>query len=341
MLGDLPFVKDDLDRIAPRAANDTTIPTFLPSLALSEQPSRRLFIAADGASPSDLAFLQSDLMTPHLDDLHRYLWLSGSRRWDNINPLHRQVVKGRQIVITENPEMHLIRGVERIYIKPLPPYLLSWSFWDSLREREFTDDEQARENIAIQAIGFLRSYFTLLKYESDFIIAMDDRNRLLPLGLEWHTFAAFLSIFGKIGLIPTSRRYQYGEMRLTRLKLICRCTFKSMSYQDVDPYEDGSSTYVSQRFGPLLFLIASLGLILGAMQVALAAQSLPPYNSWQRVGWVSQWFAVTTMILTLAAGLFFTIGVNLFIYGNQLRYALTHFVLKRETEMAEKEIVQP
>ncbi|KAF4966893.1 hypothetical protein FSARC_5506 [Fusarium sarcochroum] len=338
----LPFSKDDLDRLDPRNASSNASSTmFLPSLPFSAQPSRKLFTRADGKSDSDLDFLENDLMTPALDSLFRYLWLAGSRSYNNINPLHRQLVKGRQIVIAENPEMHLIRGVERIYIKPLPPYLLSWQFWESLYSMQFTQNPKTIENLTRQAIGFLRSYYMLLKFESDFIIAMDERNRILPSGLEWSAFAGFLALFADPSSMNSCPRYQYGEVRLTRLELICRCTLHSMTYQDVDPYEDGTSTYLSRRFGPLLFFIAALSLILGAMQVTLAAQSLTRSRSWDNVGRVSQVFAVLTIILTLAVGLFFTVGVNLFIYGNQLRYALTHFVLKRETRGAEKGNFKP
>ncbi|KAF2462923.1 uncharacterized protein BDR25DRAFT_308060 [Lindgomyces ingoldianus] len=52
----------------------------------------------------------------------------------NINPLHRQRVKGREIVLTEEPRLHLVWIHDRIFAKPLPRYLLSQTFWKMFLE---------------------------------------------------------------------------------------------------------------------------------------------------------------------------------------------------------------
>lgn len=57
-----------------------------------------------------------------------------------------------------------------------------------------------------------------IQHKSDFLVAMDDELRLQPAGTTWQelcTFAADVS--AGIGDQDVSERYQYGEIRLTRL----------------------------------------------------------------------------------------------------------------------------
>ncbi|KAH7012040.1 uncharacterized protein B0I36DRAFT_369890 [Microdochium trichocladiopsis] len=70
-----------------------------------------------------------DLQTPKLDLLHKYLWLAGLPR--PARTLHRQRLLGRIIVITENPDEHLVWHETSIFVKPLPEYLLSHDFWST------------------------------------------------------------------------------------------------------------------------------------------------------------------------------------------------------------------
>ena len=74
--------------------------------------------------------LESELMTKDLDKLVPHLWLVGKQDSTHISSLTHQRVRGREIVITENPELHLLWIYERVFNKPLPNYLLSHSFWE-------------------------------------------------------------------------------------------------------------------------------------------------------------------------------------------------------------------
>jgi hypothetical protein len=38
-------------------------------------------------------------------------------------------MKRREIVVTEDPRLHLVWIYDRVFIKPLPKYLLSHDFW--------------------------------------------------------------------------------------------------------------------------------------------------------------------------------------------------------------------
>lgn len=74
-------------------------------------------------------FLEEELSAPKLDSIHDYLWLAGLPVPPH--PLHYQLVLQREIVICEKMDMHLVWGNGRIYIKPLPLFLLSPAFWET------------------------------------------------------------------------------------------------------------------------------------------------------------------------------------------------------------------
>ncbi|KAK2037163.1 hypothetical protein LZ31DRAFT_612891 [Colletotrichum somersetense] len=74
----------------------------------------------------------------------------------NISPLHHQAIKGRKIVITERPDLHLVWYYERILIKPVPSCLLNFSFFDI-----FLGPGCHRRSAAS---GFLRTYASLVLF---------------------------------------------------------------------------------------------------------------------------------------------------------------------------------
>src|SRR5436305_1098792 len=70
-------------------------------------------------------FLSQELNTPVLDELYPRLWFVARKSGASIDPLHQQKAKGRDIVPTENPQLHLIWYHDKIYLKPIPECLLS------------------------------------------------------------------------------------------------------------------------------------------------------------------------------------------------------------------------
>src|SRR3954447_3413071 len=52
-------------------------------------------------------FIQKDVSTPTLDSLAPRLWWMSKQSSAHIWPLHHQAVKLRNIVVSENPELHL------------------------------------------------------------------------------------------------------------------------------------------------------------------------------------------------------------------------------------------
>jgi hypothetical protein len=97
---------------------------------------------------SPCAYLTLDLRTPGLNHIHIYLWLAGLP--NAARPLHRQRLLERSILITEDPDEHLVWLEAPIFIKPLPDYLLDYEYW---RDNLCTDEELCKS-----ACGLLLSY---------------------------------------------------------------------------------------------------------------------------------------------------------------------------------------
>lgn len=103
------------------------------------------------------AFLHADLQTPKLNTVHQYLWLVGLPRPARL--LHRQRLLGRAVYLTEVADEHLVWHETYLLIKPLPEYLLSYSFWE---------DELCRDEALYQSTcGLLLSYVWLISTRSD------------------------------------------------------------------------------------------------------------------------------------------------------------------------------
>lgn len=73
------------------------------------------------------AHYTTELRTGHLDEVNSYLWLAGLPKCGR--PLHRQQLLGRQVIITEDPNEHLVWHERRIFIKPLQMFLVDLDCW--------------------------------------------------------------------------------------------------------------------------------------------------------------------------------------------------------------------
>jgi hypothetical protein len=160
------------------------------------------------------------------------LWWMSKQDGGNISPLHRQIVKGQKIVITEDPRLHLVWIDNRIFLKPLPHYLTSYSFW-----HKFMSD--LSKNIDVvkfrkAALGYLRTYFYLIQYESDLRIAQDPALCLVPKGVTWPQFCHFSANLNDITDDKVSGQYHYGKIRLTRLNYYAPVLLGRTRYQRVD-----------------------------------------------------------------------------------------------------------
>ncbi|TLD15767.1 uncharacterized protein PgNI_02063 [Pyricularia grisea] len=233
-------------------------------------------------------FLEEELCCDDLETMAPYLWVLSTQSSANIRPLHRQRIFGRDILITESPRLHLVWYHNRIFIKPLPRYLMSYKFWTKFLSEPAETAGRAymssgasydmllggvpgrAEKLRRAALGFIRTYRHLIRHESDFNIARS--LGLIPCDTTWARFCAFVSGFDdEILDVHVSGRYHYGELRLTRLNFYSPLFLRRTRFQYLP---EQYSTIFGRYFGPLLFVFGIFSVVLSTMQVDLAVQEL-------------------------------------------------------------------
>ncbi|RYP73614.1 hypothetical protein DL771_003502 [Monosporascus sp. 5C6A] len=262
-----------------------------------------------------MEFLDKEFCSEDLDRMADKLWWMSKQDSSNISPLHRQLVKQRAIVVTEDPKLHLVWIHNRIFIKPLPRYIVSNTFW-----RDYLGDGEGAGRIRRAALGYLRTYRYLVRYESDFRIAQDPGLQLVPTNITWEQFSDFASDLANIIDYDVSARYTYGEIRLTRLNFYAPFLLRKSYFQRVE-YQYG--TYFARFYGPILFVIGVVSIVLSGLQVAVAVavdQDQPDKNS-RFLSTIALWVSVA--IILCFCGMLTWLGV-LFTYkmAMEWRYAI-------------------
>lgn len=255
-------------------------------------------------------FLRRELNTSVLDEMYHILWLFSVKSGRNIDPLHRQRIKGREIVPTEEARLHLVWTQNRIYIKTIPVCLLNHTFWQKFLytaksyKTTTTSDEGFDRGVAL---GFLRSYALLIQSPLDFALAKEAH--LIPhdADIDWISWAKFTAHFYGIQDGAVSKRYRFGQIRLNRLNWLLRI-MQPRSSTSVWFYQRHTWTIgamISSSFPVLLFAFASLSLVLSSMQVAVSIPSdglnfahvhVENLVILQRAFWV---FALATIIISV------------------------------------------
>lgn len=270
-------------------------------------------------------FLENDLKTERLDRMSHFLWLLSSK--NNINPLHQQAIKNRQILITEDPTLHLVWYYDQIFIKPIPRYLLNHAFFkkyiyvsgttpSEMITHTRTPSEISKEGISKAANGFLRTYSRLIVYESDFEIAKE--KGLLPKDerITWLKWCKFIREFRNPGTDKVTSRYVYGELRLSRLNFYTKVFGHGWNY--FDTYTQYLQ-YFSRFMAPYLFFFGSVSVILAAMQTSLAVESSPEDMMYH----VSVTTFASFTIWATVFGLLFFPALYLFFQLRELVFAIT------------------
>ena len=129
-----------------------------------------------------------------------------------------------------------------------------------------------REEIYKVALGFLRTYRYLIQYELDLAVAKRSELSLVPPDIDWQRMSPFLEDLRWIEDENVSGRYQYGEIRLSRLNFYSLLLFRRRFYQYI-PFQ--YVEYFNGLYAPVLFLFAILAIILNAIQVSATADELP------------------------------------------------------------------
>ena len=268
-----------------------------------------------------LDFLNKEYCSADLDRIAGRLWWMSKQDSANISPLHRQLVKRRNIVVTEDPKLHLLWISDRIFVKPLPRYLTSYTFWrDYLGDNANVTTRNGYDHVRKAALGYLRTYVYLVNSESDFYIAQDPGLHLIPEGITWEQFCNFTTDLVKISDQDVSERYAYGEIRLTRLNLYAPLLLGKSHFQRVD-YQ--YSEYFAHFYAPILFVIGITSVFLGGLQVAVAVtiQGPDPGRNGPVLLVVAFWFSVMTM-LCFCGILVFLFALFVYKVVKEWRYAI-------------------
>lgn len=269
-------------------------------------------------------FLEQEFWCRDLETIAPHLWIMTTSSSANINPLHRQRVKGREIIITEEPRLHLVWIHDRIFIKPLPRYLLSQKFWKSFLDNDSDRGEHSRDDICKAATGFLRTYRYLIQHESDFRIAQQDHLCLIPKDIDWPSFGRLISELSNIDDIAVSKRYCYGELRLTRLNWYSPLLLRKFHFEQAHKqYAD----FFGRLYGPILFVFAVVSTILNSMQVALAAEQLEASRR-DAMQHLSQYFSIVSLVGAAIVSTWF-ISLWLWLFLDEWIYTLRERLKKK------------
>lgn len=237
-------------------------------------------------------FIEHDLSIKRIDIILQYLWLAG--RPYPPRPLSVQTVLNRTTVPTNEASLHLVWASDKIYLKPLPRYILSDLFYEQYLKPVKPND---------LALGLLFTYLALVPTELDFALAQKDH--LIPPGYQWSDWKALVSRI--LRHYPDNAiyhsihpRYVYGELRHGRLDKIHRYLRGGWLHgfsplMGTNDYSD----FLTENLGPIAAATVYLIVVLTAMQVVLATDALPGKGG--AFGRASYGFAIFSLVAPLAA----------------------------------------
>jgi hypothetical protein len=220
-----------------------------------------------------------------------------------MRPMHYQVYLQRQIIVTERIELHGLWEKNMMFLKPLPIFLLHPEFWTEY----FCKDEALYGS----AVGFLLSYISLIGRPSDLAIAK--KLHLISLEITWERWNKFAKAFtGSVNyrsLQGVNPRYQYGELRLSRVNWVYRLSSATRGWNTlIRGYRFGYNHYSSflyENFAWIVAAFAYLTITLTAMQVGLATNQLQGSKSFNRASYGLTVFSILSplVVVCIAIGL--------------------------------------
>ncbi|KAH6876299.1 hypothetical protein BKA58DRAFT_455467 [Alternaria rosae] len=279
--------------------------TFPPIFKSSED----ITVLDSGNKQQLRSYFEYELDVSKVNKMEKHLWFAGQRGC--CRPLHLQKALRREIVVVESCHLHLTWRGAMIFIKPCPEFLLGHT-WDTYLEA----DAQLRRN----ALGFLRTYVSLVRRNSDLKIAHE--LGLVSTNLNWERWSQisrtiarepFQTCFeiGKPG--KTKKIYDrwcYGELRLERLNWIFRLCFCSKREDGqlqrgfFNRYQDYRS-FLERNIAGLTISTVYMALALTAMQVGLGTDRLKDSGEFTRaaVGFTIFSIVAPLTVLTLTAAI--------------------------------------
>ena len=197
--------------------------------------------------------------------------------------------------MVENPNLHLIWHYKKIFIKPIPRYMLSHAFWEYLKVQD--------QDVWRACAGFMRTYSYLIQYEIDFRRATSLGLALIPIEADGNTvtferFAEFILPFSQLSDTEVTPRFEWGELRLTRLNMLTRIFLFKRSYHHI---EAQWSTFFGQFLSPFLTFFVLVTIVLNSMQVELTAEAQQAPRSLSAFAKLSIGFSIVVLVLVLTA----------------------------------------
>lgn len=278
-------------------------------------------------------FLTNEFSLRRLDAIHGKLWRVGFQRPPR--PLSTQVQLGRAIVLTHALDMHLVWDGSKIFLKPLPRYLLEPEFWtqhalqtDSSENTACRSTEKPWDTAAVapavgtarstsdmssppsssdirkSALGLLYTYACLITHPADLQLALE--HGLLPSDadspIDWPIWRKFASeILHPNNISQIHRRFRHSELRLGRLNWIY--VFKDvpafeMYYNPWYSYTDfmaRSSTWVTAATVYTVYV----AVVLTALQVGLTTKKLQDNEAFNQASYGFTLFAILSPIISV------------------------------------------
>ncbi|KAN0072640.1 hypothetical protein V8E54_009569 [Elaphomyces granulatus] len=268
--------------------------------------------------PARTNHVENDLSVKRLNDIHRWLWLAGMPMPPR--PLTYQLASSRQIVVNERMDLHLVwTSSFKIFLKPIPRYLLDHQFWK---------EELNKEDLHKCALGFLKSYSALIQHESDFYIAR--KKRLIPSALTWDSWVAFVDqLYAGEAKDNVNERYEYGELRLSRLNKIYWMHGYARGYRS--PFQTYSQMF-RENVAPVAGAIVYIALALTAMQVGLAIPKLSENDAFVNA---SYGFVIFSILAPLVLTMLIIFVVTIFILHNLMVAVVANKKFTRKKDQVE------
>jgi hypothetical protein len=234
-------------------------------------------------------------------------------------PLHYQLLLRREIMVAEQMDMHLVWTTGRIFIKPVPRFLLHPRFWEKYLccesgcacsvENGGRSRQCERRGFRKRALGFLFSYAALISHEGDFRIA--EEKYLLPQGVQWPAWRTFVEQLDTEHIYQDiDPRFYYGEFRLSRLNKLYRLFRAPLRGYMFRWNQSGS--FFRDNFALLAGTTIYVAIILTAMQVGLATNILRDNEAFQSASYGLTVLSIMGPLIyaSLVVLVFFCIFVN-------------------------------
>ncbi|KAL1796548.1 hypothetical protein ACET3X_005088 [Alternaria dauci] len=292
-----------LESVQPVLDSVTTIP-LSPEVSLPTISGRNneTYLANDDPRQ----FLKHDLDLSRLNRIHGHLWMAG--RPMRARPLHRYRMLGMEVLGTQQMDLHLLKYSNKLLVKPLPEWILSYDFWTEHicppGDADSNNNVKREEGwLWESAAGFLVSYVWLITTPLDLKIAHDCT--LLPSFVTWYWWKDFVKDFMHHVDINTlhqvNKRYQFGDLRLGRINSTYRIRYAHTHF--VRGYLYGYNRYViffQRNFSWILIVFVFFSLVLAAMQVGSGLKELQDNYAFLRASYIFVVFSMISVVVVLA-----------------------------------------